>query len=653
MANGRDATSAFDVVIAGATPSAIATAVRVAREGKRALLVAHGRHLGGMLTSGLNVEDTLYLGNRAPLYTEFREGVKRHYRETYGEDSDQYKTCTTGRLTFEPHVAENVLTALVESEPNIEVWRGYVPVTVERAGRLLRAVTFAPPPPRHTGTPPRHPESSEGSAGSVNGDGQPVNAIPSGALASLGRRPDNSTDGERRATAPVFVDATYEADLAALAGVAYRVGREARSEYNEMHAGKVFTDHIAGHFPIEAHEGRLNLLTFPWVGGAIYAGSTGQGDSATQSFNYRVCLTNDPDNRRLPERPATYKREDFLGILEDHRETVKKRYPIKSQLVLEDIQKLRFGTRGNIPNRKQSWNLPSLPEGGHGWAHATWDERHAIAQRHWDHAMSLLWFLQNDPELPEPLRQSTREWGIAQDEFADNGNVPYELYVREARRIVGRYVFTEHDGTLTPNLDRAPIHHDAIAITEWPMDSHECTMERRYNSLYDGKILLSEETRPGQVPYRCLLPKELDNVLVTGGMSCTHVGWGTLRLEPVWVHIGESAGYAALMALELEVPVADVPIERLQRHLVSRKVMLSFFNEFDMSSQEPWVEAVQYLGTKRYFTAYDARPNAPLDEETAREWSRLSGTTVEPGQTRAAACLTIYQSQKAPTEPRH
>ncbi len=590
----------YDVVVVGATPGGIACAVRAAREGLRVLLVSPRTHLGGMLTSGLGVEDTLYLGRRAPLYSEFRDGVKRHYRETYGADSEQYHTCVTGRLTFEPHVAEAVLTGMVEAEAGLEVLRGYSPVSVERSGRRLHAISLAP---------------FEGS-----GEAYRVRGL-------------------------VFIDATYEADLAALAGVPYRVGRESRAEFNEQHAGKLFTTHGHGHFPREAHDGRLNLLTFPVVGQEIFAGSTGEGDRAIQSYNYRVCLSCDPGNRRYPDRPASYRREDYLGIIEDHRQTVKRPYPLKSQLILDDVNRLRMGN-GNMPNRKMSWNSANLPGGSHGWPEADWGTRRAIEQRHKDHALGLLWFLQNDPQVPEAVREDARRWGLARDEFVDNDHFPYELYVREARRIVGRYTFTEHDATLASELDRAPIHADSVAIAEWPMDSHECTTERRYASLYDGKFLLSEATRPSQIPYRCLLPQDLDNLLVPVCLSSTHVGWGTLRLEPVWMHVGEVAGYAAALALRSGVLPGSLKVERLQRHLVEHGVMISFFNEFDMATADLWVPAVQYLGTKGFFTTYDARPAELLDEATAAEWSRLGGYEVRPGMTRGEACRLIYEHMK-------
>lgn len=590
-------TTLHDVVVVGGTPGGIACAVRAAREGRRVLLVERGQHLGGMLTSGLGVEDTLYLGDRAPLYTEFREGVKRHYRETYGVDSEQYKTCAAGRLTFEPRVAEAVLTGMVEGEARVEVRRGLVPVAVERAGRRLVSVTL-----------------------------------------------DDGTT-ERGAA---FVDATYEGDLLALAGVAYRVGRESRSEFGEQHAGRLFTRHVSapGGFPREAADGRLNLITFRLTGGEMGAGSTGEGDRAVQAFNYRVCLSRDPENRALPERPASYDRNDYLGMVLDQAETVETPYPLKAQLLLDDIQKLRMG-QGVLPNHKQSWNQPTVPGAGHDWPEGDWETRERIAQRHWDHALGMLWFLQNDEAVPEAVREDARRWGLAKDEFADNGHRPYELYVREARRLVGRYVFTEHDGTLQKGSRRAPVHHDSIAITEWPMDSHECTTERQYGTLYDGKFLMAEATRPGQIPYRCLLPLDVDNLLVPVCMSCTHVGWGTLRLEPVWMHVGESAGHALALAHELGVEPADVPIERLQRRLVERGVMVTFFNEMDMATGARWVPAVQYWGTKGLFRSYDARPDDVLDASTASEWSRITGDTVSAGVRRGEACEALYAAARS------
>ena len=590
----------YDAVIVGATPGGIACAVRAARENLRVLLVERGHHLGGMLTNGLGVEDTLYLGDRAPLYTEFREGVKRHYRDTYGPDSEQYKTCISSRLTFEPRVAESVLTGIVEAEPTIEVRRGVTPLSVERAGRRINALDLD--------------------------DGSTVRA-------------------------GAFVDATYEADLAALAGVAYRVGRESRTEFGEQHAGRLFTTHVAapGGFPREAAAGKLNLITFRLTGGEMCAGSTGEGDRAIQAFNYRVCLSRDPDNRLLPERPATYDRNDYLGIVLDQGDTVGTPYPIKAQLLLDDVQKLRMG-QGNLPNHKQSWNQPTIPGAGHDWPDGDWETRDKIAQRHWDHTLGMLWFLQNDPDVPEAVREDAKRWGLARDEFADNCHRPYELYVREARRIVGRYTCSEHDGTLQRGSRRAPIHHDSIAITEWPMDSHECTTERQFGTLYDGKFLMAEATRPGHIPYRCLLPVDLDNLLVPVCMSSTHVGWGTLRLEPVWMHVGESAGHALALSDQVGVDPAAVPIDALQRRLVERGVMVTFFNEFDMATDAPWVPAVQYWGTKGLFPSYDARPHDPLDAATATQWSRLSGLSVISGATRAAACQSMYVA-RASTQP--
>jgi hypothetical protein len=152
------------------------------------------------------------------------------------------------------------------------------------------------------------------------------------------------------------------------------------------------------------------------------------------------------------------------------------------------------------------------------------------------------------------------------------------------------------------------------------MDSHECTTERQPGSAYDGAVLLSELTRPAHVPYRCLLPPNLDNLLVPVCLSATHVGWGTIRVEPTWMHIAESAAWACVIAGRRGVAPANVDVAELQRTLVTRGVMLAFFNEFDMSCAAPWVEAVQFFGPRGFFPSYDARPLEPLDPDTADIW---------------------------------
>lgn len=609
MTDTDDAQQHYRLVVLGSTPGGIACAVRAAREGLSVLLVSYERTLGGMLAGGLGVTDTLYDGFRAPLYQAFCDGVVEHYRATYGAGSEQHLASKKGRrYYFEPRVAEKILTDLVAAEPAIEVLRGWYVEGVERRARRLLAVQLAP----------------------FAEDGRAAGAAP---------------QERRRASAEIFVDASYEGDLAAAAGAPYHIGRESRAEHDEQHAGRIFTRH--GYFPREAHEGRLNLGTFPVVGQEVFAGSTGEGDGLVQTYNYRVCLSRDPENRRYPEKPAAYNREDYAGLLEDQATNLHHPSALRGEFLLQGNQHVRMG-EGSVPNRKASWNSNGCVGAQHPYPDGDWPTRRAVERRHKDFALGLLWFLQNDPDVPDTVRADARRWGLAQDEFVQNGNFPTHLYVREARRLRGRYTFTEHDGTLARGLGRAPIHADSIAIAEWAMDSHEVTQERQYASLNDGKFLLSEATRPSQIPYRCLLPQGLDNLLVPVCLSSTHVGWGTLRLEPVWMHVGEVAAYAAALAVRAGALPADLPVDTLQRHLVERQVMITFFNDLDMATPEPWVPAIQYLGARGYFPTYDARPDEQLDAPTAARWSQLSGRDVQPRQTRAQAALALYASLTSP-----
>jgi hypothetical protein len=585
-----------DVVVAGGTPGGIATAVRAARDGSDVLLVTDNDHIGGMMAGGLSYTDTMTMKARTPLLEELVGRVRDHYRTEYGPDSRQFDYCQNGYV-FEPHVVEAIFERFVEAESTLSVRRGYYPESVERSAGTVRSVAFEP----------------------ITGDG----------------------DGFR-ATGSVFVEATYVGDLLAASGTNYRVGRESRSEYDEQFAGQLYTQARGDRYypraavgpgddsatpdrrgpldvPEEKQRGDLDLLPHPAGLTEIYPKSTGEGDDAIQAYNYRLCLSCDPDNRRYPEKPPDYDREDYLEALAVIEESGLRPYLL-----------LRY-----LPNDKADMNSADLAGQNHDYPEADWERRQKIADRHRNYALGLLYFLQNDDAVPDDVQESANNWGLAADEFTDNDNFPWELYVREARRLDGRTTFTENDARHAPGLDRSPIKDDAIAIAEYPLDSHACHQNRQAGSRPEGFFFASQVTRPSQIPYRALLPVDLDNVLVPVPLSATHVAYGTIRLEPTWIHIGEAAGIAAGLAIERDIPPADVDRSELQRTLLETGVMLSFFNECDMSDTEFWVIPVQYLGTKGYLASYDVRPNAPLNRNLAAAWadrtaSLLAGEADDP-----------------------
>ena len=580
----------FDLVVAGGTPGGIACACRAARLGLKVLLANLSGHLGGMFSGGLSTWDSPFDGFRSELTDEYHRRLRAWYVGKYGRDSNQLRQTqeTPDRRSdadldqrsnliwkWEPQAAEAVLTNMVQEEANITVLNHVFPLTVERMQRAIVSVLFR----------------------SFRGG------------------------GETRVAGRIFVDASYEGDLAAHAGVPFRVGRESRAEFDEPHAGRIFSRHGNGKFPAEANRGVLNLRR---VGNAvtqeIMSGSTGEGDAAVQAYNYRLCLTQRPDNRRSIEKPATYDRAAYLGIVEDDEAiNILTPYPVRATLLLGDVR--RYLIRPRIgPNDKVDVIDGMLIGGSADYPNGTWELRREICRRHRDHALGLFYFLQNDPSVPADVRSQLADWGLAKDEFVDNDNFPYELYVREARRIMGHYVFSENDACLAPGLGRARVQDDAIATTDWPMDSLECTLARTLGSFYDGKIYLSEKTRPAQVPYRIVVAQGVDNLLVPVCMSSTHVGWGTLRLEPVFMQVGESCAFAAQIALARGCALIAVPRDELKRRLVSNRVMISFFNEFDPACGESWAPAIQYLGTLGFFPSYDAKPSEPLRIETARAW---------------------------------
>jgi hypothetical protein len=560
----------YDVIVLGGTPGGIACAVRAAREGATVLLVNHTGHLGGMMANGLMQWDALYGGSRAPLFSELLRNIESYYRTVYGADSTDFKTVHFTREHYpigwaEPHVAEREFNRLIVAEKNLTLLLKCDPVAVTRAGAQLTGLTLH--------------ESGGGKAIHVHGT--------------------------------IFVDATYEGDLLPLAKVAYRVGREGRDEFNEPHAGKVFTNIEKGNAPKDAVEGRLNIRPYTQHQGSIDADSPFTADGAVQAYNHRLCVTKDPANRiMLAQPPPGYNREEYVHF-----------------------ERKSIATNAG-PNSKSHMNSPILPGENHEYPEGSWELRDKIIARHLDFALGLIWFLQNDEAVPLKQREKFREWGLPKDEFVDHDHVPYETYVREARRLRGRYIFTEHDGMLAKDYARTPVHEDSVAITDWYMDSHSCTTDSRPGFRYDGKLILTEESRPAQIPYRCFLPQGLDNLLVPVCLSATHVAWGSVRLEPVWMETGEAAGVAAALSLKTEISPAKLDAEHLVRELCARHFMVSFFNDVNVESGETWIPAVEYFGSKGFFPGYDARPNEELDVETAKLWARglasLFGKQLKP-----------------------
>ncbi|MDA3925785.1 MAG: FAD-dependent oxidoreductase [Kiritimatiellae bacterium] len=560
----------YDLVVVGGTPGGIACAVRAAREGLSVLLVQHNRHLGGMLSNGLMQWDALYSGQRAPIFNEIAKAIEAYYRATYGENSAQYDRARFTQdhyplSNFEPSVAEHCLNRLVSSEPGITTLLSHIPVSVAREGALLKSLTLR-------------------EYGSTNN------------ISVYGR---------------IYVDATYEGDLAAEAGVPCRVGREGRDETGEPHAGVVFTDIEREKGPQDAVDGRLNIRPYNHRQKRVDPESPFTADNAIQAYNYRFCLSSEPENLRLPEKPAGYDRSEYIHYN-------------------------RKGMGKGVLNGKATFNNAILPGENHDYPEADWPMREKIIERHKNFALGLMYFLQNDPSVPEGRREYFQGIGLPLDEYTDNDNIPYEMYVREARRIVGRFLFREQDNVIASDYARTPVFADSVAITDWSMDSHACTTNTRPGFPYDGKLILAEESRPAQIPYRTLLPQGVDNLLVPVCLSATHVAWGAVRLEPVWIQTGEAAGFAAALAMKEKTTPAALDSDLLIRTLVKNHFMVSFFNDVDVKSNEAWVPAVQYFGTRGFFASYDAKPDALLSETLAEVWARgfvqLRNGKLDPGE---------------------
>jgi hypothetical protein len=498
-----------DVVVVGATSAGVCAAVAAAEAGATVALLEPGAHVGGMTSGGLgytDVGDVRVLGGMA---ARFRAEVAARYGVPVGAYAGP-----------EPHVAEAILRRWLD-HPRIRLEHGTQVRSVDVADRAIRAVGTA--------------------------------------------------DG-RSYAGGAFVDATYEGDLLALAGVPFRVGREDRSLHGEQFAGRrepapgrhAFP---AGVSPFVGDPSGLSAgLVLPQVRDVPLA-PVGSGDGGVMSYGYRLCLTTAPDRVPVERRP---------GYDEAHWELGRRLFRHWADAGHTPAAGSLLGLEPNLPRGKADGNslgpfsLSVLD--GTAWEYPTAGgaRREEIRLHHRHHAQDLLWFLGHDPAVPEPVRRELARWGLPADEFADTDHLPHQLYVREARRMVGEVVLTEHDL-------RGPARwHDVVAMGSYHLDVRE--VQRTWRWVHEhprpvGMVVtegyLSVPVPPYPIPYRALVPRFADctNLVVPVCLSASHVAFSSIRMEPQYQMLGHVAGLAAARAVAGGRAVQAVDVAALQDDL--------------------------------------------------------------------------------------
>lgn len=460
-----------EVIVYGGTPAGVMAAVAAARQGHTVALIDINNHVGGMISGGLTNTD---IGDRTTvggLSDEFLKRAVQYYSDKYGPTSPQLLACKNGRK-FEPHVAELTFEQMIKEQPSITVWK-------------------------------RHRYKSA----TLDGDRIATLVVD-----------DLAGKTTRTFTGAIFIDASYEGDLMAGAGVPYRVGREGADEYGEDLAG---------------------ISVGP---------DKGKADKLVMAYNYRVSITPRTENRVLFPKPEQYDPEPW-----------KKRFG--KRILSGKITRFAnlFISKPGA-NEKHDANWCDLLGGSNEYPDGEWATRDKIAARHRDYFLSLLWYLQNDPALPESFRADAQNWGLPKDEFTDNGHFPFQLYIREGRRMVGRYVLRQSD------LTDKRVKPDGVCAGNYDIDCH--VMQRL---VVDGKPYVDHTLHrvvdSYDIPYACLTPQKPGNLLVPVCCSATHVAYCSLRMEPVYMMLGHAAGDAAHLAIAGKTTVQEVDVTKLRELL--------------------------------------------------------------------------------------
>jgi hypothetical protein len=522
-AGGPAAAADPDVVVYGGTAGGVAAAVQVARMGKSVVLIEPGQHIGGLTSGGLGWTDS---GNKAVIggvSREFYQRLKKHYDADAAwvhEKRDGYKFYRKDEdalWAFEPKVAEKVLRDLLAEAK----------VTVVFGERLDRAK-------------------------GVKLDGKRIASM--------------ATESGKVFAGKVFIDATYEGDLMAAAGVSYAVGREANKEHGETMNG------VARKWNRHSH--RFVQKVDPYVkpgdpkSGLLFGidadplPADGEADKRLQAYCFRMCMTDVEANRVPFEKPADFDEAKY-ELLFRNFEAGDLRVPMKPD---------------RMPNGKTDTNnnfAVSTDFIGQNYKYpdASYAEREKIVAAHLSYQKGLMWALQNHPRVPEKVRAQMKPWGLAKDEFTDTGHWPHQLYIREARRLVGDHVQSERDCTRTRETPMS------VGMGSYNMDSHNCARYVTPEGFVQNEGDVQESPGgPYRISYKAIVPKagECPNLFVPVCVSSTHIAYGSIRMEPVFMVLGQSAATAAVIAIDDNIDVQKVDYDKLRKRLLADKQVLEF-----------------------------------------------------------------------------
>src|ERR1039457_2934075 len=507
---------AYDLAVYGGTAGGAITAVSGARMGLKTVLLEPREHIGGMVSGGLSRTD---VGKR-----EVIGGYSLEFYWRAGNAYDMAQYLQEIAWLVEPKVAENIFRKMLADAG----------VTVLFHQRL------------------REKDGVRKSGGRGERGGR-IEAI--------------TMENGAQYTARMFADCTYEGDLMAQAGVTYTWGRESSAQYGESLAG------VRGETPF--HQFLVDISPKGAAGkllpeiSATPAGEAGSADRKVQAYNFRMILSHDPANQVAYPRPAHYdpaRFELFARLLDAMQK--KQGRPARLGEVLSVIA---------IPNQKADINNNgafSTDYIGKSWDYpnAGYARREEIWRDHEEYTKELFWFLAHDPRVPPPLQKEANAWGLAKDEFLDTDHWPNQLYIREARRMVGEYVISQKD--IQTELSKP----DAIGMGSYNSDSHNVQRVVNRDGFVRNEGDMQVAVEPYQIPYRVLVPKknEAQNLLVPVCFSATHVAYSTLRMEPQYMILGQAAGVAAAMAIRGSLAVQDIDTAALARTLVEHGAILEY-----------------------------------------------------------------------------